>query len=327
MHDRPPGRTAENWSRNDRIRAGSVSGPGAACRASATRRQARPSPSEIRDTPRPRRVPRRRRRRAGYAAFAGPLIRGAGRRAPSARPRAASSGSAGRGQSRPPRWRPGSPSGCSSPPDCVGLAFLFQPESLTPEPVPSPSPTRRGAGPWRAQRCEIARPPSRSRAATAAAGEAAAAPAPEPADARGGHERPASDRDGLRRRRARRGRRGARRRRASPTCRSRRCPSRSRPRGSATIGPRTGGGGGPRGLHRPGARPCGTRWRCATTASFSRTPKPGRLDLCDSAGCDLREAGADREGGAAPPRSPSPAGSRRRRSAGPPSRVRAMRRR
>ena len=172
VRDRPPGRTAENWSRNDRIRAGSVSGPW----RSVPRTEDpvapphRPAESAARlDSER-------------VAEVLSPVVvdHDPARTWAPERPHAVK---------RPDRdgrlamigWIA---FGVLFAAGCVGLAFFFQPRGFSPDAASGPlaeepavlaAPAEQAAAP--------AAPgivPGPSSAATAAAGDAAAVPAPAP---------------------------------------------------------------------------------------------------------------------------------------------------
>ena len=320
--DRPPGKTAENWSRKDGIRAGAVSGPWRSCAAARRGRARRQAGRAGRRAGHAMPAPRSRAGTAAAApAYAARRRRRWQRRRPSASRRAPqravrpAQGEQGLG------WPPGSPSGWSSPPDASASPCSSSPRSPTP---------RDGAGARRAGgagRCSGKRWKSPGaepmRAATAAAGEAAAAPAPGPetlagvtnvrlrtgtgfADAGGGRHRGVGARRGGPRRRAGRGVA---------------LQGRDLAGGWLFSARRSGGGGGPRGLHRPGARPCGTaggaRLRPASRGCRSREGSTSG----SAAGLQRQSAKAVRITRSPSPRQPPAA------IAGPPSRVRAMRRR
>lgn len=159
VQDRPPGRTAENWSRNDRIRAGAVSGPW----RSAPRAE---TPVVTAQAPAPPATPR----------------------SPTAAPRLDARAAPTPVQPRPVAVRPATGQSRTSPRAmiawiafglafaglCVGLAFVFQPSG-----TPSES---QGAAPTAASGIESAPAETTGAApeASVTAGEAGTAPLPGP---------------------------------------------------------------------------------------------------------------------------------------------------
>lgn len=115
-HDRPPGRTAENWSRNDRIRAGAVSGPW----RSGQRTDTPPAPRS--ETPVSRAEPA-----APHRAVEAPAAPPVRETRPS-RPAAPIKKRTGRLAMT--AWIA---FGILFAAGCVGLAFLFQPAGVPPE--------------------------------------------------------------------------------------------------------------------------------------------------------------------------------------------------
>lgn len=115
-HDRPPGRTAENWSRNDRIRAGSVSGPWRSTPRTGT------TPDPRTEAPAPRHEPAA--SRPNVEAPAADFVRDPLPIRPAAPVRRRTSRAA------MAAWIV---FGILFAAGCVGLAFLFQPAGAPPE--------------------------------------------------------------------------------------------------------------------------------------------------------------------------------------------------